>query len=174
MEFIRASTAGATLILFGGESGVTADFNLSIVGHSVGDGMTSDGYLLLFIAIFFFMEFDSLIGTSPSDSLPSLPVMSYISSKSLCELRLLHILSSDVSELPGEEESSITGVVFVDMAFGVGKLSLSGEVTPGFDCSFGGGAARLIDTCGSSSIRVLRSITRPARNWVVEAEGGRA
>ena len=84
----------------GGEIGVIADFRLSIVGHSLGEGMTIDGYLLL-VATLLLIELESLIGRSPSDSDS---VISYISSKSLRELRLLNneLWSDCVSELAGD------------------------------------------------------------------------
>jgi hypothetical protein len=87
--------------------------------------MVIDGYLLL-RATRLLIELESLIGTSPSDSLS---VMSYKSSKSLLELRLLNNeLSSDcVSELVGDTASSFTGAEIM-FALGVGKLSLRGEV----------------------------------------------
>lgn len=94
-------TEAETLIFVGGDSGVMADLSFSIVGHSLGDGIAIDGRLCFGAAIRFFTELESLIGTSPSDSLD---VKSYISSNSLLELRLLHIeLPSDcVSELAGD------------------------------------------------------------------------
>ena len=87
--------------------------------------MAIDGYLLL-RATRLLIELESLIGTSPSDSLS---VMSYRSSNSLLELRLLKSeLSSDcVSELEGDTGSSCTGAERM-FARGVGKLSLSGDV----------------------------------------------
>lgn len=123
-----SSTERASSILGGGERGVTADLSFSSVGHSLGDGMTIEGYRFLAIAIRFFTELDSLIGTSPSDSLAE---TSYISSNSLSELRLLHIeVASEegVTELVGEGASSNIGII-ATFAFGVGTLSLIGDST---------------------------------------------
>lgn len=74
---------------------------------------------------------------------------------------MLHIeLSSDcVSELDGElDRSSATGGK-MEFALGVGKLSPNGDVIPGRNCSFWGGACRM-ETCGVFSIRVFRSCAR--------------
>ena len=114
----------------------------------------------------FFTELDSLMGSSSE----SLPLTSYISSNSLLELRLLHSeLPSDcVSDEAGEAGTSATGIqeivldeelefpVFGGIAFGVGKSSLIGEITP--VRSFGGcGGALRTEICGTFSITVLRS-----------------
>ena len=117
-----------------------------------------DGYLLR--ATRLLTEDESLIGTSPSDSLS---VMSYRSSNSLLELRLLNSeLPSDcVSELVGETATSSMGAES-RFALGVGKLSLSGDVNA-VRCRPCGGALRT-EIWGVSSIKVLRSCARCALN----------
>ena len=73
--------------------------------------------------------------------------MSYISSKPLPELRLLHTeLESDSESDPIDEEASSSTVDRrLSCALGVGKLSLSGDTMDARRCNLGG-AARRTDT----------------------------
>lgn len=91
-----------------GDRGVVEDLSFWIVGHWLGEGMTSDGNLVFGgAATRRFTELESLIGKSSL----SLPDRSYISSNSLLELRLLHTeLRSDcVSDDAGDAGTFSTG-----------------------------------------------------------------
>jgi len=141
-----SNTERASVIFGGGERGVIADFSLSSVGHSLGDGITSAGYRFLVLTRLF-TDWESLIGTSPSESLAD---MSYISSNSLFELLLLHMeVSSE-----GEPESELSAGARAMPAFaiamfqglGVGKSPSSGDASALRGRSLSGGCARRTDT----------------------------